>query len=50
MTFSFRFTITTVPSQDAAAARRFLANLKQQLKLEFRQEEILIIEREIGLL
>jgi hypothetical protein len=29
------------------SARRFLATLKEQLKKQFRQEEILIIERDV---
>ncbi len=38
-----------VISQDPAAARTFLVELKQLLKREFRQEEIHIIERDVGL-
>jgi hypothetical protein len=39
-----------VISQDPLRAKEFLTGLKQRLKQQFKQEEILIIEREIGLL
>ena len=42
--------IYRVISRNPAKARDFLANLKEHLKQEFQQQEILIIEREIGLL
>jgi hypothetical protein len=42
--------IYRVISQDSDASRDFLSNLKEHLKQEFRQLDILIIEREVGLL
>ena len=39
-----------VISQDPAGSRDFLTEFKAHLKQAFRQEEILIIEREIGVL
>jgi hypothetical protein len=40
-----------LPAQDAeAAARRVLGPLKERLKRELRQEEILIIERDVDTL
>ena len=50
MTYKDEIVIYRVISQDAAGSRDFLANLKKRLKAELKQEEILIIEREIGLL
>lgn len=50
VTYRDEIVIYRVISQDPATSRAFLANLKEQLKNEFRQQEILIIEREIGLL
>lgn len=48
MTYRDQIVIYRVITEDAAGARRFLTTLKEQLK--FQQEEILIIEREVGLL
>jgi len=42
--------IYRVISNDSAGSRDFLNNLKAYLKKELQQHEILIIEREIGLL
>ncbi len=42
--------IYRVINEDAASSRDFLNSLKDYLKKELRQHEILIIEREIGLL
>lgn len=50
VTYRDEIVIYRVISQDSATARDFLANLKEHLKSEFKQQEILIIEREIGLL
>jgi hypothetical protein len=50
MTYRDQIVIYRVITQDAENARRFLSALKQELKKDFQQEEILIIEREVGLL
>ena len=50
LTYRDEIVIYRVISQNPAKSRDFLANLKKQLKHEFQQQEILIIEREIGLL
>jgi hypothetical protein len=50
MTYRDQIVIYRVITEDAAGARRFLTTLKEHLKKEFQQEEILIIEREVGLL
>jgi hypothetical protein len=50
MTFRDEIVIYRVISRNPAVAREFLANLKEQLKSDFHQQDILIIEREIGLL
>lgn len=50
ITYRDQIVIYRVISQDAATSREFLSNLKVRLKRDLRQEEILIIEREIGLL
>jgi hypothetical protein len=42
--------IYRVISQDPAGSHDFLAKLKEHLKQEFQQQEMLIIEREVGLL
>jgi hypothetical protein len=49
MTYRDEIVIYRVISRDPGS-RDFLASLKQQLKRDLKQEEILIIEREIGLL
>ena len=50
MTYHDEIVIYRVISQNAAQSREYLTGLKQHLKREFQQEEILIIEREVGLL
>ena len=50
MTYHDEIVIYRVISQNSSRAREYLAGLKQHLKREFQQEEILIIEREVGLL
>lgn len=50
ITYRDQIVIYRVITADAAEARRFLTTLKEQLKKDFQQEEILIIEREVGLL
>ena len=50
MTYRDEIVIYRVLSVDPAGSRAFLANLKHSLKHEFQQEEILIVEREVGLL
>jgi hypothetical protein len=50
VTFRDQIVIYRVISQDSVASRAFLGNLKEQLKREFQQQEILIVEREVGLL
>jgi hypothetical protein len=46
----YEIVIYRVISQNPIASRDFLATLKEHLKREFQQEELLIIEREISLL
>ncbi len=48
MTYRDEIVVYRVISQDSVAARVFLVELKESLKSEFRQEEILIIERDVG--
>ena len=50
ITYRDEIVIFRVISREPGGSRAFLTELKEQLKTEFRQEEILIIEREIGLL
>ena len=50
MTYRDEIVIYRVISENGAGSRAFLVRLKAHLKRELRQEEILIIEREIGLL
>lgn len=50
VTYRDQIVIYRVISQDSAASRGFLGYLKEHLKREFQQQEILIIEREVGLL
>ena len=50
VTYRDEIVIYRVISQHPADSRDFLAILKERLKKEFRQHEILIIEREVGLL
>ena len=42
--------IYRVLASDSRRARRFLRSLKEQLKSEFAQEEILIVERDVNAL
>ncbi len=50
MTYRDEIVIYRVISQDSSGSREYLSNLKEHLKREFRQLDILIIEREVGLL
>ena len=50
LTYRDEIVIYRVISQNQIQARDFLSGLKGQLKPQFQQQEILIIEREIGLL
>ena len=50
VTYRDQIVIYRVISQDSGASRVFLGHLKEHLKREFQQHEILIIEREVGLL
>ncbi len=50
LTYRDEIVIYRVISEDSAGARVFLADFKAYLKKELRQQEILIIEREVGLL
>ena len=50
ITYRDEIVIYRVISQNAAISREYLSTLKEYLKREFQQQEILIIEREVGLL
>lgn len=50
ITYRDEIVVYRVISQDRTGSREFLTQLKSDLKREFQQHEILIIEREIGLL
>ncbi len=50
VTYRDEIVIYRVISEDPAGARGFLTNLKASLKRDFQQEEILIVEHEVGLL
>ncbi len=50
VTYRDQIVIYRVISQDSVTSRAFLRRLKEDLKREFQQQEILIIEREVGLL
>jgi hypothetical protein len=50
ITYRDEIVIYRVISRELSGSRAFLAELKEDLKKEFRQEEVLIVEREIGLL
>ena len=50
MTYRDEIVIYRVISQDSAASREYLSQLKDHLKREFDQLDILIIERDVGLL
>jgi hypothetical protein len=48
VTYRDEIVIYRVLAPKPRAARRFLTQLKQELKRAFRQEEILIVERAVG--
>ena len=50
ITYRDEIVIFRVISREPSSSRAFLAEIKEDLRKQFRQEEILIIEREIGLL
>ncbi len=50
MTYRDEIVVYRVLSQNPVTSRGFLADLKEQLKNQFQQQDILIIEREVGLL
>ena len=50
ITYRDEIVIYRVISQNPAASREYLSKLKERLKQEFQQLDILIIEREVGLL
>jgi hypothetical protein len=45
-----RNVIYRVLTEEGAMARRWLSSLKKWMKAEFRQEEILIVQRTVGLI
>ena len=50
ITYRDEIVIYRVISRDAAASREYLSALKEHLRQEFQQLDILIVEREVGLL
>ncbi|MFO0788975.1 MAG: hypothetical protein U0805_05920 [Pirellulales bacterium] len=50
ITYRDEIVIYRVIADDTRAARRFLKTLKEELKAEFDQEEILIVERDVNTL
>jgi hypothetical protein len=50
ITYRDEIVIYRIISQDAPASRQYLSDLKGHLKREFNQLDILIIERDVGLL
>jgi hypothetical protein len=50
MTYRDEIVIYRVISHDSTASREYLSSLKEHLKREFDQLDILIIERDVGLL
>lgn len=50
ITYRDEIVIYRVISHDPSASREYLGKLKERLKQEFQQLEILIIERDVGLL
>lgn len=50
ITYRDEIVIYRVISQDSTSSREYLAKLKEHLKQEFQQLDILIIERDVGLL
>ena len=47
VTYRDEIVIYRVLASDVSAARDFLSTLKEELKQEFQQEEILIVERDV---
>lgn len=47
VTFRDEIVIYRVVASDSRAARQFLSSLKEELKAEFAQEEIFILERDV---
>jgi hypothetical protein len=50
VTYRDEIVIYRVISQDSAGSREYLSQLKEHLRQEFQQLDILIIERDVGLL
>jgi hypothetical protein len=50
VTFRDEIVIFRVLASNARSARRFLRQLKERLKKELDQEQILIVERDVGTL
>ena len=50
ITYRDEIVIYRVISDNPGGSREFLANLKERLKKDFKQQEILIIERQVGVL
>ena len=50
ITYRDEIVIYRVISEDPAASREYLSKLKEHLKEDFQQADILIIERDVGLL
>ena len=50
VTYRDEIVIYRVIATDVASARRFLSGLKERLKRELRQEDILIVERDVATL
>ncbi len=50
VTYRDEIVIYRVISQDSAGSREYLGKLKERLRREFEQLDILIIERDVGLL
>ena len=50
MTYHDEMVIYRVISEDSTAPREYLRQFKEHLKQEFQQVDILIIERDVGLL
>jgi len=50
VTYRDEIVIYRVLTTNSSRARRFLAKLKEQLKTDFAQEEILIVERDVDAL
>jgi hypothetical protein len=50
VTYRDEIVVYRVLAADSRGARRFLRTLKERLKAEFKQEEILIVERDVDAL